>query len=128
MKNLYLLCLVMVFCLIFSACGSKSVTPEASSSAQRYTVKGKIVSTDKANHKVTIAHEEIKGYMDAMTMPFTLLDDWVYPNLTPGAQIQATLVVDQGRSWLENPVVSNIVDPNLAAKAAEGETAPAAGT
>ena len=64
-------------------------------------VKGKVVSADKANHKVTIAHEEIKGYMEAMTMPFTLLDDWVYPELKTGSQIQATLVVDQGRSWLE---------------------------
>ena len=128
MKNLYLLCLVMVFCLIFSACGSKSVTPEASSSAQRYTVKGKIVSTDKANHKVTIAHEEIKGYMDAMTMPFTLLDDWVYPELKTGSQIQATLVVDQGRTWLENPVVTTVADPNLVGKTEESGVEPAAGT
>src|SRR5215813_3141012 len=128
MKNLYLLCLVMVFCLIFSACGSKSVTPEASSSAQRYTVKGKIVSTDKANHKVTIAHEEIKGYMDAMTMPFTLLDDYVYSELKPGSQILATLVVDQGRSWLENPIISNVVDPGLVGKSEETEVEPSAGT
>src|SRR5262245_42059546 len=128
MKNLYLLCLVMVFCVIFSACGSKSETPEASSSAQRYTVKGKIVSTDKANHKVTIAHEEIKGYMDAMTMPFTLLDDWVYPELKTGSQIQATLVVDQGRTWLENPVVTTVADPNLVGKTEESGVEPAAGT
>src|SRR5262245_38432819 len=113
MKNIYLLCSLLSFGLIVSACGSKPTTPEASSSAQRYVVKGKVVSTDKANHKVTIAHEEIKGYMEAMTMPFTLLDDWVYPELKTGSQIQATLVVDQGRSWLENPVVTTVVDPNI---------------
>ena len=128
MKNIYLLCLFSIFCLIVSACGSTSKTPEASSSAQRYTVKGKVVSTDKANHKVTIAHEEIKGYMEAMTMPFTLLDDWVYPELKTGAQIQATLVVDQGRSWLENPVVTTVVDPNLVGKTEESGVEPAAGT
>src|SRR5215813_9886665 len=94
----------LLFCLFASSCNSKSKTPEASSSAQRYEIKGKVVSADRANHKVTIQHEDIKGYMEAMTMPFTLLDDWVYPELKPGSQIQATLVVDQGRSWLENPI------------------------
>ncbi len=128
MRNKYMLYSFFIFCLIISACSSKSISPEASSSAQRYTVKGKVVSTDKANHKVTIAHEEIKGYMDAMTMPFTLLDDWVYSELKPGAQIQATLVVDQGRSWLADPVVTNVVDPNLVGKSEESGVEPEAGT
>ncbi|HKQ74936.1 MAG TPA: SCO family protein [Blastocatellia bacterium] len=125
MKNRYLLCLLLIFCVIVSACGSKSTTPEASSSAQKYVVKGKVVSTDLANHRVTIDHEEIKGYMEAMTMPFTLLDDWVYPELKTGSQIQATLVVDQGRSWLENPVVTTVADPNI--KSEESGIEPAAG-
>jgi protein SCO1/2 len=119
----------MIFGLIISACSSgPSKSPEASNTAQRYEVKGKVVSADKSEHKVTIAHEEIKGYMEAMTMPFTLLEDWVYSELKPGAQIQATLVVDQGRSWLENPVVSNVVDPSLVGKAEESGVEPAAGT
>jgi protein SCO1/2 len=128
MKNKFLLYTLLIFGLTVSACSSTTKTPEASSAAQKYELKGKVVSVDKANHKVTIAHEEIKGYMDAMTMPFTLLDDWVYPELKPGSQIQATLVVDQGRSWLENPVVSNVVDPNLVGKAEESGVEPAAGT
>ncbi len=118
----------LIFGLIFSACRSESKAPEASGAAKRYEVKGKIVSVDKANHKVTVEHEEIKGYMEAMTMPFTLLDDWVYPELKPGAQIQATLVVDQGRSWLENPVVSNVIDPNLVSRSEESGVEPAPGT
>src|SRR5262245_42377917 len=134
MRIKFLLCSLLIFGLIVSACSSKptststSTTPEASSSAQRYEVKGKVVSVDKANHKVTIAHEEIKGYMEAMTMPFTLLEDWVYPELKTGALIQATLVVDQGRSWLENPVVSNVADPNLVGKTEDSGVEPAAGT
>src|SRR5262245_27724545 len=132
MKNKFPLYSLLIFGLIVSACSSKSTstskTPEASSAAQRYEIKGKVVSVDKANQKVTIAHEEIKGYMDAMTMPFTLFDDWVYPELKPGTQIQSTLVVDQGRSWLENPVVSNVVDPNLVSKTEESGVEPAAGT
>src|SRR5262245_7806187 len=129
MKYKFLLYSLLAFSLIASACSSTPTkSPEASNAAQRYEVKGKVVSANKSEHKVTIAHEEIKGYMEAMTMPFTLLEDWVYSELKPGAQIQATLVVDQGRSWLENPVVSNVVDPNLVSKAEESGVEPAAGT
>ncbi len=128
MKTRFLLCSSLIFCLIVSACNSKPKAPEASNSAQRYEVKGKVVSADQANHKVKIDHEEIKGYMDAMTMEFTLLDDWVYSELTPGALIQATLVVDQGRSWLENPIVTKIADPNLIGKSEESGVEPKVGT
>jgi protein SCO1 len=135
MKNILPLCSFLIIGLIVSACGSKrsaptstSNTPVASSSAKRYEVKGKVVSVDKANHKVTIAHEEIKGYMEAMTMPFTLLNEDVYSELKPGSQILATLVVDEGRSWLEDPVVSNVVDPNLVSKTEDSGVEPSAGT
>jgi protein SCO1/2 len=112
MEKPVLVLLSLLISLGFSSCKEKP--PRASSGAQRYEVKGKVVSANKSEHKVTIEHEEIAGYMEAMTMPFTLLDDWVYDELTPGAQIQATLVVDTGRTWLENPVVTKIVDPSLA--------------
>jgi protein SCO1/2 len=126
MKRRLLLYTTLLVCLVVSSCTSKSKAPEASNAAQRYELKGKIVSADQANHRVTIQHETIKGYMEAMTMPFTLLDDWVYPELKPGAQIQATLVVDQGRSWIENPIVTN-VDPNFAGKTEESGVEPAPG-
>ncbi len=101
-----------VLALLITACQPKK--PQATAGAKQYELKGKVVSADKANHKVTIAHDKLGDYMEAMTMPFTLTDDWVYSDLVPGAQIQATLVVDQGMTWLENPVVTKVVDPTLA--------------
>ncbi len=98
--------------IITNSCSQRK--QQTSADAKKYELKGKVVSADKANHKVTIAHENIGDYMEAMTMPFTLLDDWVYSDLTPGAQIQATLIVDKGMSWLENPIVTKVVDPTLA--------------
>jgi len=123
----FLFCFSVALCLILTGC-NKNSPPKASAGAKRYELKGKVVSADKANHKVTIQHEEIAGYMDAMTMPFTLPDDWVYSELKPGAQIQATLVVDQNRTWLENPVVSNIADPNLVGKDMETGVEPKIGS
>jgi protein SCO1 len=109
-----------------TACNFKPATKEASAGAQKYELKGKVVSADKANSKVTIAHEEIKGYMEAMTMPFTLTEDWIYSELTPGAQIQATLVVDKGMTWLENPTVTKVSDP-IAGRSEESNIEPKVG-
>ena len=95
----------VVLLLLIAACSSKPPAP--SSSAKRYELKGKIVSTDRPNKKMTINHQEIPGYMDAMTMPFTVIDDWAFDAAAPGADIQATLIVDTGRTWLENPVIVN---------------------
>jgi len=68
-KNKYIttfhaLCLITLAALAgftLSACKNKS--PKASDGAKRFELKGKVVSADKANHKVTIEHGEIKGYI-----------------------------------------------------------------
>jgi Cu/Ag efflux protein CusF len=53
---------------------------------------------------VTIAHDEIKGYMDAMTMSFAVKDENVLRELKSGDRAQATLVYDSSTnlSWLED--------------------------
>ena len=126
LKTRLLTCCALLSALCFFTHACSPSKPKPSSGAKQYQLKGKVVSADKANHKVTIAHEAIGDYMEAMTMPFTLLDDWVYSELTPGAQIQATLVVDQGMSWLENPVVTKVVDATLA-RSEETGVGPKAG-
>jgi protein SCO1/2 len=83
----------------FSSChrGNRAVA--------RYDFKGKVVSVDKAKQQITVAHEEVKGYMPAMVMPFKLRDAWPFDVLAPDDQIAATLVVDGGNSWLEDVVI-----------------------
>ena len=39
---------------------------------KHYDFKGKVVVVDKTQHLLTIAHEDIKDYMTAMTMLMTL--------------------------------------------------------
>jgi protein SCO1/2 len=56
---------------------------------------------------VIVAHEEIPGFMDAMTMPFDLRDEWPLKVLTPGQSIRGVLVVGGGESWLEEIVVTD---------------------
>lgn len=88
--------------LLLMACQSK---PAAVVQGKRYEFKGTIVSIDKANQSATISHEEVKDFMDAMTMSFKLKDAWPLDVMKPGDQVQATLVVTDDSAWLEDVVV-----------------------
>jgi protein SCO1/2 len=72
-----------------------------SANEKRYPLKGKVIEVDKTDRTATIAHEDIPGYMPAMTMPFKIRNDADLEMLKPGDQITATLVVDDLSSWIE---------------------------
>src|SRR5215207_1843132 len=93
----------------------------------RYDLRGKIVSFNKDQQQVVIAHEAVPGLMEAMTMPFTLREPTAYDSMRPGAQIQATLAVSGERSWLENPVII-VTTPNETTTDAPAFPAPAPGS
>lgn len=99
---------------LYTAC-QKADTQTASADAKRYPIKGKVVSVDKANKKALIEHEEIPGYMEAMTMNFLIKEDWVWNDLTPGSDIRAELVVDETAKepyWLEKIGIVAAPNPN----------------
>ena len=104
----------LIFALLLAvACVTPSTGPQ-----HRYSIKGIVVSVDKKGATVTIAHEAIPGYMEAMTMPFKLKDERLLKDLAEGDSVQATLVVAGLRSWLEDVVVTReTVDPSNLAKA-----------
>jgi protein SCO1/2 len=85
--------------MIVSGCRDRS-------NEKRYELKGKVVAVEKDKHLVTLAHEDIKDFMEAMTMPFTVRDEWAFDVLAPGDQVTATLVVDGAEAWLENLIVA----------------------
>lgn len=58
-----------------------------------YKLRGKVVSTDSAKGEVTLNHEAIVGYMDAMTMPYKLKDANILSELHPGDVITADVLV-----------------------------------
>lgn len=114
--------LAIAICAIsFAACR------RASGNEQRYDLKGVVVSVDKRGSTVTIAHEAIPNYMDAMTMPFKLKDEWAFDKMAPGNRVQATLVVDGLRSWLENIVIMQVAVDESSASAAASSVGPKPG-
>ena len=72
----------------------------------RYDLKGKVVSVDRAKGEVTVEHEEVKGYMAAMTMPFPVRDAEALKVMEAGDQVQAALVVTEDAYWLDSPVIT----------------------
>ena len=74
---------------------------------KRYELKGKVVSVDRAKGEVSLDHEEVKGYMAAMTMDFPVRDAEALKVMEPGDQVQAFLVIaDDSSYWLDNPVIT----------------------
>jgi len=115
------LCLAVFLTLAASAaaCG-----PRRSANEKRYELKGKVVAVNKDEGTVTINHEDIPGYMSGMTMPFKIKDAASLEILAPGDQVNATLVVNDVSSWLEDLVITKegIRDPN--AKSSDGVNEP----
>jgi len=60
-----------------------------------YKLRGKVVSTNPATGEVTLNHEAIPGFMDAMTMPYKLKDPGILSELHPGDTITADVLVSQ---------------------------------
>ena len=73
---------------------------------KRYDLKGKVVAVDQEKHLVTVSHEDVKGYMPAMTMPFTVANESDLQIIAPDDEITATLVIDGKHSWLEDLIIT----------------------
>jgi protein SCO1 len=93
--------LLLASCFLLPACSPKPAAEE-----HRYELKGKVVAVERAKGEVTVEHGDIKGYMPAMTMPFTVRDADALKTVEAGDQIQATLVVTDDSFWLDSPVIT----------------------
>jgi protein SCO1/2 len=83
---------------VVAGCHS-SPKPETQSPAapsfKVYKLRGKVVSTNPATGEVTLDHDAIPGFMDAMTMPYKLKDPGILSELHPGDTITADVLVSQ---------------------------------
>jgi protein SCO1 len=61
-----------------------------------YKLRGKVIANQPATGEITVKHEAIPGFMDAMTMPYRLKDPSILSELHPGDIITADLLVSQG--------------------------------
>jgi protein SCO1/2 len=74
----------------------------AAAAQQRYPVSGLILNVDRPHQIMLVSCQEIRGYMEAMAMPFKVADPKSLDGLTPGTTIQFTLVVTRDASVAED--------------------------
>jgi len=65
-----------------------------------------VIAVEPEKRLVTVSHEDVKGYMPAMTMPFAVKNEADLQILAPDDEITATLVIDGKHSWLEDLIIS----------------------
>ena len=91
--------LLLLFPLLFTSC-RKSEDTEAEALKQ-FRVKGVVMKIQDEGRTLIIDHEEMPGYMGAMTMPFRVKQVDDSAKLTPGDEILFTYKVAELSSWIE---------------------------
>jgi Cu/Ag efflux protein CusF len=94
-NRMALACLTLA---LLTACGGVK-TQEAT---KQYQLRGEITGLDAGGHVATIKHEEIKGFMGAMTMGYPVKDPGEFSKLSVGEPITATLYVSGDDMWIAN--------------------------
>jgi protein SCO1 len=85
MRSLVPACLLaMLLCIALFGCGS---------SDRHYTLIGRVISKVPATRTVIVDHEEIPGFMAAMTMPYAVADGVDLSGIEPGDRIRADIDV-----------------------------------
>ncbi len=87
-----------VLSLAIAACGGSPSATETT-----YQLQGQILSVAPERKETVVKHEEITGFMEAMTMPYYVRDSRDIDGLRPGDLITSTLVVENsGRAYLKD--------------------------
>jgi protein SCO1/2 len=76
--------------LVLAGCGRGAETKVG-----EYELQGQILAVRPERSEVVIMHEDIKGLMPGMTMPFTVKDESLLKDRQPGDLVTATLVVGE---------------------------------
>jgi protein SCO1/2 len=102
-----------------------------------FQVKGVVQSLAPDRQTIHIRHEEIPGYMPAMTMPFTVRDPGQLGPVAPGDTVAFRLVVTSDDGWIEDvnrlesgpgpttrPVVESVRVARIVDELKEGDEMP----
>ncbi len=95
--------------LLLSGCRSESKSKTQQNQQKTFHLRGKIVATDPVGGHVTVDHQAIAGYMQAMTMSYKLVEPNTISELHVGDVITARVVVDYDAAGPLSPRLDQIV-------------------
>jgi Cu/Ag efflux protein CusF len=79
--------LLLSLMLMLAGCAQKAAP------VKRYPMQGEVKALDASAHTATIAAGKIDGWMEAMTMEYSVKPDAEFQKLHVGDKIEATVVV-----------------------------------
>jgi protein SCO1/2 len=78
------------------ACSGKKPAPEA----RVFQLTGEVLAVKPDRTQVTVKHDDVTGFMPAMTMPFTVKDPDQLNGIFVGDLLHANLMVGEDEAWL----------------------------
>jgi len=90
----------IVLTLLVAACAKRESKPLSVPGEKLYTMQGTIVSRDAVDNTLRVDHKDIPGYMEAMTMDYSVRGADVLSLPPDKAQIEAKLHVTGDAYWL----------------------------
>lgn len=77
---------------------------------RQYELQGQILAVRPERNEVVIRHEDIKGFMPGMTMPFTVREPRLLQDKQRGDLVSATLVVGETEAYLSSLTTTGHAD------------------
>jgi protein SCO1/2 len=108
-------CAALAGCLALSGCNRSGADPSAGTGERRYPLTGEVLSVDPARKILVVRHNDVAGYMPAMTMEFPVSAGDAH-SAKPGERIRAELVVERKgtvrleKIWPDDKVALDAVD------------------
>src|SRR6185436_11705854 len=88
-------------CTLFCLCFTMTIAAcNRAPDKRTFALQGQVQSLAPDRKSVVVKHEEIKGFMPAMTMPYEVQEAKALTGLAPGDVINATLVVISNGAYL----------------------------
>jgi Cu/Ag efflux protein CusF len=101
LNRIAILCLALV--LLLAGCAAPKPQEAAKSGpVKEYQMRGEITGLDAGGHVATIKHENIPGFMSAMTMGYPVKDPAEFSKLAVGEPITATVYQNGDDFWIGN--------------------------
>ena len=92
---------VVLFIFLLSGCATTKTPPTtAQAPVKQYAMHGQIAGLDAAQHIATIKHDEIPGFMGAMTMGYLVKDPAEFRKLVVGESFNGTVYVQGDDLWV----------------------------
>jgi protein SCO1/2 len=113
--------------LLSAGCHAPGIASDQSAQqagAKQFHIRGIVVASDAKTGTVTLDTNAIPGYMDAMTMPYTLRQPNIAAELHPGDTITAMLTATAHADTLDQIVVVDQAKPDYKPAVAYNDLEP----